>query len=412
MQKNDIKVSLADFSDREIAVRVRVDAAESIFKMTAPADTWSSPPPTMDFAAIALAQFASAQGRNLRVEGELTASQVQNLERFIEIWSVWSPSTFRPIDIHSDRSALHAACPPARAVMAFSGGVDASFALIAHNTRMLGASSPAVGLGVLIGGLDIADNDLESQATAFASIKRTLEAFGVASALVTTNWKTAFCVDWEKGHNAILASVLNTFSNDYGAAVIASDVAYDEELAVGAYGNHTSTNHLLGSARFPVMVTGGTHSRMARVREICRHPSALENVRVCYQRHAQGRNCGRCKKCIFTRLAIEACGGATAGLFDKDFDVGAIEAISIGIHGKLYLEDILSNLDRASPHYRALQNLHRREIAKFRTPEHRAAMAELDAARARIRELKQSTFRKITAPVRSPVRRLRTFIGH
>ncbi|EKS28678.1 hypothetical protein [Afipia felis] len=405
-----LPVYLEEWTPRRIAVRVDKGSAENSFYFQSPADLWpSAPPATLDFAAVALAQFASSQGRDLHIHGLMTRTQARNLERFIEIWSVWRPDRYRPINVLAD-GWQHASEPSSfdSAVLAFSGGVDATATLILHNDRKLSSAMPRVGLGVFVGGLDVSNEDQSGQRTAFSSAQGTLSAFNAEAAFVSTNWRDHFCPNWDDGHSSILSGVMRTFEQKCGAGIIASDASYLEDLSVGLFGNHMAMNYLLGSSSFAIFQGGGTLTRVERVREICSYSVALKNLRVCYQSHAKGRNCGRCKKCIFTRMAVVACGHEPHELFDTEFDAEDVERITIGIHGWIYLNDILNHLPQSDPHHSKLWALRERESEKFvstkhpsLTGKHRSMFEEISECRARISEMENSKSWRITRPLRA-----------
>lgn len=407
-----ISVFLEHASPRRILVRVDDGSAEQRFYFQSPEDLWVDSPESLDFAAIALAQFAASKGRDLHIRGSMCRSQARNLERFIEIWSVWRPERYKPINVIADDWRE----PSSQnkfdsAVLGFSGGVDATATLILHNGRKLSTAMPRVGLGVFVSGIDIGNEDQAGLATAFASAKKTLSAFNAKAAFISTNWRDHFCPDFPDSHSLLLSSVMRTLSKQHGSGIVASDASYLDDLAVGVYGNHIATNYLLGSSSFPIFTGAGTLTRVERVREICNHPVALNNLRVCYQSHAQGKNCGKCKKCILTRLAVVACGHDPSPMFDIGFDDEDIDRIDIGIHGKIYLDDLLLNLDSSSPYHAKLQALRDRENDKFMPSEHRslilenqAAIEELSRTRKQISGIKNSRSWRLTKPLRRLLR--------
>ena len=54
---------------------------------------------------------------------------------------------------------------------------------------------------------------------------------------------------------------------------------------------------------------GALVSRVEKADLVRTWPEALDNLRVCYHRDLENLNCGRCRKCLFTKLAFMACGG-------------------------------------------------------------------------------------------------------
>ena len=55
-----------------------------------------------------------------------------------------------------------------------------------------------------------------------------------------------------------------------------------------------------------------------KVNEISEWKVGVENLRVCWQGVLNDRNCGKCEKCIRTKLNFLACGNLIPSCFDKD----------------------------------------------------------------------------------------------
>jgi hypothetical protein len=56
------------------------------------------------------------------------------------------------------------------------------------------------------------------------------------------------------------------------------------------------------------MHDGGRFSRLEKVRDLASWPTAIAALRVCPTRLEDGANCGRCEKCLRTRLELLAAG--------------------------------------------------------------------------------------------------------
>lgn len=414
MGRNVVKVSLAEFSHSKIIIRVTHAASDKFLRLITKSPTWRAEPPSLDFAAIALTHYASALDSNLHIEGRMSQSQARNLERFADIWSVWCPKLYRKIDVTADSwTQTPARAPGDRAVMAFSGGVDATFSLIAHNSGMLSAAMPKVGLGVLVSGADLDTFERDGHSEAYRKVSETLESFGARAAFVSTNWKTDFCPDWGYGHTSMIAGILNTFSPDYETGIIASDADYLEELSVGPYGNHMATNHLLGSSDFSIIQGGGAYRRSERVQAICKHDVALKNLWVCYALKEKGRNCGQCKKCIYTRMAIRAYASEPPMLFDAELTDANVDAMKLGLHGQIYLNDVLRELPRSNPYYATLSKVRDREGARYSRADHQRTIDELASVAKRLRKLEDAPCHRVKLFLKKAMRSLSpNGVGH
>jgi len=230
-------------------------------------------------------------------------------------------------------------------VMGFSGGVDASFALAAHSTGILGRMSRRVDLGVLVVGWDLRHGDAAALSRARAAAERSLAQYGATLAVVSTNWQQDFCNAWFLSFSSGLMSVLHTFSGQHSAAVHGTDVDYRQELNMPPYGSHMMVNHLLGSPWFPVISTGGTHRRVERVAFLRDHPALLQDLRVCFQPDAHGSNCGHCTKCVRTQLELRVNGLPTDAAFPVPMSADDLRrAKSNSPAAPMYFKDIVSRM--------------------------------------------------------------------
>jgi hypothetical protein len=350
-----IRARLLSATDQRIEVGVRDPGGEErTLWFSSPAPAWQGEPPTHDFIAVALAHYAAFRGVDLHVDGPVTAAQLDQLDQFLTIWSVWRPDLFRRVSITAGEevSGRMPAEAPDGAAMAFSGGVDAGFALAVHADGRAGRLNRRVDLGVLAVGSDLRHGDTEALALAQDSARRVLESYGARLAVVSSNWRQEFCDKWFMSFNTGFMAMLHTFSATHGAGIHATDLSYRLELRLPPYGSHFGINHLLGNPSFPIISTGGTHSRLERVEYLSDHPRILESLRVCYQADAGGTNCGRCQKCIRTQLELRALGleDAAAPAFPTTFDVEDLRSAKAGNPTVLsHFEEIVERLDPEDP---------------------------------------------------------------
>jgi hypothetical protein len=94
------------------------------------------------------------------------------------------------------------------------------------------------------------------------------------------------------------------------------------------------------------VVHEGAIERTRKLAALVRDPVALEVLRVCW--HDAGFNCGKCEKCVRTRVALRLL-GAPAPTFPGKLDLADLDALRVERGGRLdYLMELLT-LEREHP---------------------------------------------------------------
>jgi hypothetical protein len=228
-------------------------------------------------------------------------------------WVSWGGMAPRPPTIESpSRGHSRNMTSRRRAVSCLSGGVDGLHTLM-QNRRLYREDDPAyIREALFIHGFDIGKRPRDPENERFRMARRRLEPVaaetGVRLITCRTNLrhlpsKPDF---WTYRHNgAALAAVGH-------AAILGSAF-----LFVGAshhvanpvpMGSHPAVDGLFSSQRITVMHDGGRFSRLEKVRDLASWPTAIAALRVCPTRLEDGANCGRCEKCLRTRLELLAAG--------------------------------------------------------------------------------------------------------
>src|SRR5215467_14492187 len=201
---------------------------------------------------------------------------------------------------------------PRHAVSCLSGGVDGLHTLM-HNRRQYREGDPAyIREALFIHGFDIGKRQRDPENERFRAALRRLEpvAAEAGARLIPCRTNLRHLPSkpdfWTYRHNgAALAAV--------GHAAILGQAF----LFIGAshhvanpvpMGSHPSVDGLFSSQRVTVIHDGGRFSRLEKVRDLAGWPAAIEALRVCPTRLEDEANCGRCEKCLRTRLELLAAG--------------------------------------------------------------------------------------------------------
>lgn len=333
------RVARAEYFDGKAQVAKR----ECFFEVSAPQAARALP--TSDWALFTVLFGAMRWGRDIHVDGPVSKTLVDNLDEFQSAFAMWLPD-LNIVGI-SAQSEVPAAAPATdEAVVAFSGGVDASFTAYRHIFKKPGRRHRHLKTAMLVHGFDIPLGRERAFQRAVTTAERILEGTDVTIATVKTNLKPMLSVSWEQSFGAALAACLHQFSAGHGTALIGSDEPYKD--LVFPWGSNPVTNPLLGSDHLRVVTDGSGFTRTQKVAEIATWASARDNIRVCWEGPSTGRNCGRCEKCVRTILNFRAVGAPSPKAFPADVTDQQIRNLRVRNDVQLqYLADI-AHVARAS----------------------------------------------------------------
>ena len=258
-----------------------------------------------DFAVLAMLFFCMRRGTNLHVDGPVTAQLLINLEEFQEIWAAWLPKLYRKVAITARDVVPTRGNGDRRGVFAFSGGVDGTCALLRHSDDRLGLRRIAPGGAVLVHGMDIPLEHDAAFDTACRSARLMLDELNVPLFPIRTNWR-AFTHDYELEFGAGLAACLHQFTGTVAFGVLGAGEDY-RRLAI-PWGSNPVTDRYLSGGCFEMFTEGGGLTRSERVAVVAEHPRIAAHLRVCWEGPHTGRNCGKCEKCVRTKLNFMAVG--------------------------------------------------------------------------------------------------------
>jgi hypothetical protein len=185
--------------------------------------------------------------------------------------------------------------------------------MLMHNRRLYREGDPAyIREALFIQGFDIGKRAHDPENDRFRGALRRLEPVAAEARIrlipCRTNLrhlpsKPDF---WTYRHNgAALAAVGHAAIS--GAAFLFIGASHHVSNPV-PMGSHPAVDGLFSSQRVTVVHDGGRFSRLEKVRDLANWPTALEALRVCPARVEEGANCGRCEKCLRTRLELLAAG--------------------------------------------------------------------------------------------------------
>ena len=285
-------------------------------------------PPSLtayDFAVVAALYVAMREGRPVHVEGPVTAALLRNAAEFQEIWALWQPKR-RRVQITADQVVPAEASDVRRGVFAVSGGVDGIYALLKHHSGHADVRTVRPVCAMLVHGFDIPLREQRAFDHARDRIAAMTRPLGVPLTTVETNWRDVLGRDWGMDCQAALASCLLQFRGMANVGICGA--AEDYGKIIVPLGCNPVTNHLMSGGGFDIVTEGGAVTRSRRVRFLCDYPQIAARLRVCWEGPFTGGNCGRCEKCIRTKLSFMAVGSAPL-CFDRPPTLSEIFSIRV-----------------------------------------------------------------------------------
>ena len=249
----------------------------------------------------------------VRIEEKPCPMLVEGLRTAHAWWASWGGMHSRPPTIETPAPGrCRTLTAPRRAVSCLSGGVDGLHTLM-HNRRLYRKGDPAyIREALFIHGFDIGkrprDPENERFRTALGRLEPVAAEAGVRLIPCRTNLrhlpsKPGF---WANRHNgAALAAVGHAAT--LGPAYLFVGGTYHVSNPVPV-GSHPAVDGLFSSQRLTVIHDGSRFSRLEKVRDLASWPTALAALRVCPGNGGDQPNCGRCEKCLRTRLELLAAG--------------------------------------------------------------------------------------------------------
>jgi hypothetical protein len=334
-------------------------------------DTTIGDLPVLDGPVQSVLLHCMERGRPLRIHGNLSASALYNLHEFQRAWSLWRPNLYHRIDLIPDSVVLERP-RSTRTMQAFSGGMDASFTLVSHKYLHKDRGGFEVSAGLLVHGFDVPYDNTPGFARLVERVKKTLDRAGLEVKLMRTNSKALAIQGWEDSSALQLTACVHQFSDQYGRALMGSTDAYDELII--PWGSNVITDHLLSGDMMKIVHDGAGYSRTEKAELLLGFPFVVEGLKVCWEGQDPEKNCGKCEKCLRTRLNFAAAGCNDPPCFPGQFDENMLSELVAETSAQLAeLEGISTFLRRRRLSYPWVNALRRRiGLSRLAIPTKRA----------------------------------------
>jgi hypothetical protein len=270
-------------------------------------------PPADAFLAACYPLAAVHGEARVRIEGQPCPMLAEGLRTAHAWWTGWGgmPSPAPLIETPARRRSK-TSTGARHAVGCLSGGVDGLHMLM-RNRCLYQPDDPAyIREALLIHGFDIGKRARDPENERFRMVLRRLEPLAAEVGLrlipCRTNLrhlpsKPNF---WASRHNgAALAAVGHAATLGPAFLFIGGTHHVTNPFPMGT---HFAVDGHFSSQRVTVIHDGSRYFRIDKVRDVARWPAALAALRVCHEAQGAEANCGRCEKCLRTRLELLAVG--------------------------------------------------------------------------------------------------------
>jgi hypothetical protein len=304
---------------------------------------------------------AMRKGEALEIEeGSPVSSRLLNgADQIQDIFQSWYPF-LRKIPIRAQASVTTTGNPGVASF--YSGGVDGTHTFLRHAKEITHL--------IFVKGIDMQlDNDRLFK-SALACNRRFAESHGTTLIPVISNVRFFFhsfkSLNWIICQGAGLASIAVAlgFAKNYVAASLTYRDFYP-------WGSQSLTDRLWSTESTEIVHDGAETTRNEKLRKLGEDQSALEILRVCWQ--DAGYNCGKCEKCLRTRISLRVLGlsAPTLAPLDSLAEIHRIEVYSDDVINALR-ETIDLSLRRND------RELHKALLKCLRRHDRKKAIVEFD----------------------------------
>ncbi len=283
--------------------------------------------PPADAALAACLMPAMRAGGTLTMSERISPRLLRTQRDFQAIQRAWSRSwgfgqePLREVEVLAPPRAMEAG--RGRVAAFFSGGAD-SWSTVLDN--------PDVTDLIFVRGIDLLPRLAHQEGLADeveARLRGAAASLGLPLHVVETNARELAdpLVPWEAYCGCALSAVALFFEPLFERVLIASDTDHGTQVPLGS---SRMVNQLWSTERLEIADSGGRFSRTQRLGRIATHPVVQQTLRVCWENPGAAYNCGQCRKCMVTRISLEAIGAhERIATFPPEFDLGLLADFEI-----------------------------------------------------------------------------------
>jgi 7-cyano-7-deazaguanine synthase in queuosine biosynthesis len=287
--------SIVQDDDKQI-LQTTFTAEELQFKAWFRTDMGAINPSSEPFIPIALIP-AMRQNWNMRVDSPVSSELLEGVDKIQRVMSSWY-STFNhvSIDAQTKTNEPHDATDAVAAF--FSGGVDSFYSLQKHRDEITHL--------IFVHGFDISFDDISRREEMAANARTVAQKLQLQLVEVETNMREFGNgrVSWPNAyHGAGMGAVALLLAPRFKRIYIPSSYSLEHMFP---YGSHPELDTHWSNGQVEIVHDGVEYDRFEKIQAIMDWPIITDHLRICYQSHHQGLNCGHCVKCLWTMIVLES----------------------------------------------------------------------------------------------------------
>jgi hypothetical protein len=254
----------------------------------------------------------------LHVEGVVSKRLLSNMRTFMDIASAWIPGL---IKVEITAAGTEENVRGGKAVGCFfSGGVDSFYSLMKHEAGPREGKTGEVSHLIFVKGFDVPLSKESFADGVTAMVRDVCASCNKASVIASTNLRVMLdrFLPWEWAHGSALGSVALAMGPAFQSVLIPASYGYKELFP---YGSHPLLDPLFSTESLCIVHDGCECTRLEKIGRMMSSRVVLDHLRVCYQDISDGYNCGKCEKCLRTKVGLALSGALQhCATFDHHID--------------------------------------------------------------------------------------------
>lgn len=280
---------------------------------------------------------AMTSAQECTVDAPLSPRFLSGVRRAQEILSFWRPE-LATVDVRSTSTRVQPRLGGDRVGMFFSGGLDSFYTLLKHEGEITDL--------IFVHGFDIRLHNHELRRRASEMVRDVAARLGKEVIEIETDLEPLLssCLKWDYSHGIALACVGHLLQHHFRRIYIPATHTYGDLLP---WGSHPLLDPLWSTETLEFVHDGCEATRIRKAARIAESDVALDSLRVCFRNWDGAYNCGRCEKCVRTKINLQCVGALgrcrTLGALDLR-DVYRIA--NFGESTRAFIEENLRALER------------------------------------------------------------------